>query len=458
MAINELNKDLDIIQKLDDEPNDVGGMTSAELKAEFDKGGNLIKDYINNTVVPAVNKNTADIAENEARREAEIAEILVEDALRDQHLTEHDTHFNKTDIEVALLKQDAHTHDNKDVLDGIEAVTQTLGNSTTKVPSEKAVSDALVQSGGMPGGGATGQVLAKKSDAGFDTEWKSVTDIGAAPAVHGHAVDDVSGVLPAEKGGTGKTTLKNSANSFINALDAGTSAPKDDDYFISQYVGGGTTNIDYYRRKISTLWTYIKGKADAVYAALSHTHAAGDITSGTFADARIPSLNTSKLTAGTLGLARGGTGQTTAPKALYSLTNGSSELYASGLATDDFIPVADVSATTGKKVEVAQLATFILGNQRPNGTYTGTGTKSFSITIGGTGKFLLLKNAPTSFSSTVFAIVTAEGTIKINKEMDFTTALTFVNGVLAASVSSSSSNAASYYMNGSGTTYTYQVL
>ena len=45
LEIELLDGDLNIIQKLDDEPNDVGGMTSAELKETFDKAGNIIKDY-----------------------------------------------------------------------------------------------------------------------------------------------------------------------------------------------------------------------------------------------------------------------------------------------------------------------------------------------------------------------------------------------------------------------------
>lgn len=52
MAFTKLTKDLDVIQKLDDEPNDVGGLTAAELKKKFDDSGNAIKDYLNETLVP----------------------------------------------------------------------------------------------------------------------------------------------------------------------------------------------------------------------------------------------------------------------------------------------------------------------------------------------------------------------------------------------------------------------
>lgn len=52
--IPEISTDLDIIAKLADEPNDVGGLSAAELKAKFDEAGNAIKEYINGTLIPAL--------------------------------------------------------------------------------------------------------------------------------------------------------------------------------------------------------------------------------------------------------------------------------------------------------------------------------------------------------------------------------------------------------------------
>ena len=54
LEITLLDGDLNIIQALDDEPNDVGGLTSAELKAKFDEAGNTIKTYINGTLIPEI--------------------------------------------------------------------------------------------------------------------------------------------------------------------------------------------------------------------------------------------------------------------------------------------------------------------------------------------------------------------------------------------------------------------
>lgn len=54
MALTKLNDDLNVIAKLDDQPNDVGGMTAQALKAEFDRAALIIQAYINNTLVPQI--------------------------------------------------------------------------------------------------------------------------------------------------------------------------------------------------------------------------------------------------------------------------------------------------------------------------------------------------------------------------------------------------------------------
>lgn len=48
MAFTQLTDDLNIVQALDDEPNDVGGLSAQQLKAKFDEAPNLIKAYLNN--------------------------------------------------------------------------------------------------------------------------------------------------------------------------------------------------------------------------------------------------------------------------------------------------------------------------------------------------------------------------------------------------------------------------
>ena len=68
VTIPTFDDDLEIIQKLDDEPNDVGGLTPAELKAKFDEGNLTAQQYINNVLIPQV---IAGDATEQARQAAE---------------------------------------------------------------------------------------------------------------------------------------------------------------------------------------------------------------------------------------------------------------------------------------------------------------------------------------------------------------------------------------------------
>ncbi len=57
MAIEKLNENLNIISALDDKPS----LSSTDLKAKFDEGPNILKDYINNVLVPALNSGLVTI-------------------------------------------------------------------------------------------------------------------------------------------------------------------------------------------------------------------------------------------------------------------------------------------------------------------------------------------------------------------------------------------------------------
>jgi len=87
--------------------------------------------------------------------------------------------------------------------------------------------------------------------------------------------------------------------------------------------------------------------SDIGAAAASHNHAAGDITSGTLAVARIPDISTDKLTSGTLAVARGGTGLTSLSTLLNSNTT-KSDVGLGNVTNIEAQPVdADLTAIAG---------------------------------------------------------------------------------------------------------------
>lgn len=57
MSFIKMTDDLNIIQGLPDLPNDVGGLTAAQLKATYDKAGLLLKKYINEVLIPEIEGN-----------------------------------------------------------------------------------------------------------------------------------------------------------------------------------------------------------------------------------------------------------------------------------------------------------------------------------------------------------------------------------------------------------------
>jgi hypothetical protein len=58
MAITPISTNMAIIQALADLPNATGGLSASQLKAKFDEGGEALKTYINNTLIPALAATT----------------------------------------------------------------------------------------------------------------------------------------------------------------------------------------------------------------------------------------------------------------------------------------------------------------------------------------------------------------------------------------------------------------
>lgn len=64
--------------------------------------------------------------------------------------------------------------------------------------------------------------------------------------------------------GKSNTNHTHDLSTMINTLSVGTATPNDDDYYVSQYTGGGTTITTYHRRPLKALFEYIKSKLHKV--------------------------------------------------------------------------------------------------------------------------------------------------------------------------------------------------
>ena len=144
-----------------------------------------------------------------------------------------------------------HTHANKELLDSYTQTEADLANAVAKVHEHGN---------------------------------KSVLDgITSAKVTSWDGKEDAFNVLPTTKGGTGTNAASKSAlaSTLINSLSSETSTPKDNDYYVSQHEGGGTSNTTYVRRPVSALWNYIKGKISSVLGLTESNYSGKAATAGT---------------------------------------------------------------------------------------------------------------------------------------------------------------------------------
>lgn len=93
----------------------------------------------------------------------------------------------------------------------------------------------------------------------------------------------------------------------------------------------------------------------------------------------------SDITSGTLGLARGGTNATTGPAAIYQLTNPATAMTTAALASNDYLPIVDTSASTGKKISLERFSGYIKNTINPiSSSIICNNTHTLNLTAGQT--------------------------------------------------------------------------
>ncbi len=84
-------------------------------------------------------------------------------------------------------------------------------------------------------------------------------------------IPDVSGFLKID----GSNGTAAGVSALVTKLSTDNTTPTDSTLFVTS---GASVQTTFYRRSALNLWDYIKGKANSVYAAKSHTHTASQVT------------------------------------------------------------------------------------------------------------------------------------------------------------------------------------
>ncbi|MBR1988825.1 MAG: hypothetical protein IKA36_07305 [Clostridia bacterium] len=161
----------------------------------------------------------------------------------------------------------------------------------------------------IPSGGASGQILKWSSSgtAKWASEYSYTHPTSGVTAgtyrsvtvdANGHVTGGSNPTLTVAQGGTGGTTPNAAAFNLIGDPVVSETALSDDIKFAFYYATPSTSNGALYAKKASSVWTYIKGKADTVYAPKSHTHSISNITN-------LQTTLDSKLNASLKGVASG---------------------------------------------------------------------------------------------------------------------------------------------------------
>lgn len=146
--------------------------SETKVRADLQELHDQTKTYINEQLVPAVQGFV-----DEASPKLEQAHEHKNKTLLDS--------YDQTNEAITDAVTKKHEHANKSALDTIPSggvSNDKAETSTTKIPTcaavRGAIDEAVLSSGNLPSGGSDGQVLTKKTNANYDTQWSSVPPVG----------------------------------------------------------------------------------------------------------------------------------------------------------------------------------------------------------------------------------------------------------------------------------------
>lgn len=88
----------------------------------------------------------------------------------------------------------------------------------------------------------------------------SVENIGAAKSEHVHAAEDItSGILPIERGGTGKGTANEATINLFSGMKESDTAVNDNNLLVFRYTDPGSNGVFTYKKAL-TIWTWLQSK------------------------------------------------------------------------------------------------------------------------------------------------------------------------------------------------------
>lgn len=168
MSIPTLDTDLSIIQKLDDYPNDIGGLSATQLKAKFDEGVLALQTYINTVLIPALIASNVSFTPTAAVK-AETVQAAIEN------------------VQAQLAGISAGTIPNNTI--GMEKLTKTVQNAITSGGSASADVAALSKI-------VTQNVAATSENAA------AISSINAANVTRDAEISKIAGKAEKSKGAT----------------------------------------------------------------------------------------------------------------------------------------------------------------------------------------------------------------------------------------------------------------